>query len=394
MLKAVIDTSKETQSGRVFEDAVDVVRALKPDTPMFCMCEDQLVRQLTTFQDGFPGLVTYAVKANPSMQVLAILAQHGIDTFDVASPTEMALVREARPDAVLHYNNPVKSRSEITDALNVFGVRNFSIDDEAELEKIADAAEAPSQIEIAVRFRGAKNRAVCDFSSKFGASPLDAARLLQLAASMGFRTALTFHAGSQCLDPLSYAENIEAAASICRNAGVWVDRLNIGGGFPIDFPSQQVPPLSTFFSTIEETTKRCFGGHTPTLIAEPGRAMVASSASLLARVKHRRPQTDEIFINDGVYGALMELNLLPVDLPCRVLTQTGVKTGPLREFVVYGPTCDPNDRIPRPLSLSADIAEGDWIEIGLVGAYGAATVTSFNGYGTVNQVAVRSALTS
>lgn len=378
--------------GRHYRDAVDVAQSLRPDGPVFCVSKTALERQAELFLEGFPGLVTYAVKANPTPQVIGTLARSGIGTFDVASPVEMALVRAAAPDAVLHYHNPVKSRAEIEQALNGFAVRHFAIDDETELGKIAELTEHPEAIELAIRFRGVKNRAVCDFSTKFGAGPRDAARLLERARELGFGTALTFHAGSQCLEPQAYVENIESAADICATAGVAVSRLNVGGGFPIAFPGHPVPSLQTFFEAISRATVAAFGDAAPALVCEPGRAMVAPSSSLLARVKHRRPNTGDLFLNDGIYGALMELTQVPVDLPCRVIRDGSVIDGPCRDFEVFGPTCDPTDRIPRHMALPSEVSEGDWIEIGLVGAYGAATTTSFNGYGTIPSVQVEGVL--
>ena len=388
------DTSSDGPPAHCFEDAIAVARDLAPDIPLFCICEAALERQFAIFRDGFPGQVTYAVKANPSPQVINALVRCGIEAFDVASPAEMALVRDANPQSGLHYHNPVKSRAEITRALNDFDVRHFAIDDDAELDKIAELAGNPATIELAIRFRGTKNRAVCDFSTKFGASPRDAARLLGRADDLGFKTALTFHAGSQCLDPRAYVENIRSAADICRAAGVAIGRLNVGGGFPVDFPGHPVPPLREFFDAIARTAAAAFGDNVPELVCEPGRAMVAPAASLLARVKHRRPHADDLFLNDGIYGALMELTQVPVDLPCRVIRDGRVLGGPDRAFVLYGPTCDPVDRIPRSVVLPAGVSEGDWIEFGLLGAYGAATTTRFNGYGTIPHVNVRAVLTS
>lgn len=378
-----------------FLDAAQVVSALQPETPVFCVCPTQLRAQLDEFLSGFPGEVTYAVKANPSPDVISLLSGNGISAFDVASPQEMSVVREATPQIRMHYNNPVKSRAEIREAAEHYGVRHFAVDDAGEIDKIAGIVQEPGDTELAVRFIGGANRAVCDFTGKFGADPATTATLLQKAEELGFQTALTFHAGSQCLDPDAFAENISIAAAICRDAGVHIERLNVGGGFPITFPSQATPPLSDFFRVIEDAAGHAFSGELrrPQLVAEPGRAMVAPSASLLVRVKHRRAHANEIFITDGTYGALMELLLLPVDLPCRALTPGGEKSGTMDDFTVYGPTCDPNDRLPRPVRLPADIAEGDWIEFGLVGAYGAATLTRFNGYGDISQVVVERAIT-
>lgn len=377
-----------------YEDALEVALRIEPDVPLFCFSETALARQYERFRDGFPGEVTYAVKANPSPEVIRALAGFGMDAFDVASPAEMDLVRTFCPQAALHYHNPVKSRAEIECAHRVYKVRHFAVDDAAEIAKIADSIEARHDIELVVRFRAAKNRAVCDFSTKFGADEDLATRLLQQAHDLGFKASLTFHPGSQCLDPISYVENIEAAARISRRAGLPLTRLNVGGGFPVAYPGQAVIPLSEFFRAIDTAARNAFGDDMPQLIAEPGRALVGGSTSLLGRVKHRRPGTDDLFLNDGIYGSLMEQTQVPVALPCRVIRDGQVLEGAAHDFVVYGPTCDPLDRIPGTVTLPASVAEGDWIEFGLVGAYGAATTTRFNGYGAVPSVNVQSVLTA
>ncbi len=371
-----------------YADALDVARRLTPDEPLFCFSARALRARADLFLNGFPGQMTYAVKANPSPEVIRVLGQHGIDTFDVASLAEMELVRTEVPDAGLHYHNPVKSRLEIEEAYHRFGVRHFAADDEAELHKLAATIADREAVEAVIRFRGAKNRAVHDFSTKFGAEPAHAARLLRLAHDLGFRLALTFHPGSQCLDAHSYVENIELAGEICSTAGLDIGRLNVGGGFPMDYPCQAVEPLEEFFSGIEQAAARVFGVGHPALVAEPGRALVAGCTSLLARVKHRRPHNDDLFLNDGVYGAFMELTQAPVDLPCRAIRNGRLLDGPKQAFDVYGPTCDPLDRLPNPVTLPTTVTDGDWVEFGMVGAYGAATVTRFNGYGTIGSIAV------
>lgn len=381
-------TSAGRETAPVYADALDVANTLEPDGPVFCYSAQALERQMHVFMAGFPGEVTYAVKANPSPEIIRTLSRQGMTTFDVASPAEMTLVRTEAPEAGLHYHNPVKSRDEIAQAYHRFGIRHFAVDDEAELHKLASTIADRSAVEAVIRFRSGKNRAVHDFSTKFGAEPDHAAGLLKLANDLGFELALTFHPGSQCLDARSYVENIEAAGEICRKAGLKIGRLNVGGGFPVAYPGEAVPPLAEFFSAISDTATGVFGPNHPALVAEPGRALVAGCTSLLARVKHRRPHNDDLFLNDGIYGAFMELTQAPVDLPVRAIRNGRVLEGPKQAFTLYGPTCDPLDRLPNPFVLPANVADGDWIEFGMVGAYGAATVTRFNGYGAIPGVAV------
>ncbi len=366
-----------------FKDAVDVARTLMPDEPVFCFSPKALHQTAQAFKSGFPGQVTYAVKANPTPQVIETLHSAGIAAFDVASPSEMELVRSVAPEATLHYHNPVKSLEEIHSAYHDFGVRHFAIDDHAGLAKIATVVKQPGEVEISVRFKLPTSHAVHDFTTKFGADEKTAGTLLKAAAYGGFEPSMTFHPGSQCLDPRGFVEHIHAAAAIARESGIKLVRLNVGGGFPVQYPGIFVDGLNVFFDAIETAVGEAFGDNRPRLVAEPGRALCANAASVLVRVKHVRSDSSELFINDGVYGALMELTQYPVNLPARVIRE-GIEhnTANFRKFVVFGPTCDPIDKLPSPVSLPANIREGDWIEFGLVGAYGAATVTRFNGYGT------------
>ena len=273
MLRDLADDTKTatapgTSAGRekapVYADALDVANTLTPDGPVFCYSAQALERQTHMFMAGFSGEVTYAVKANPSPEIIRTLSRQGMTTFDVASPAEMTLVRTEAPEAGLHYHNPVKSRDEIAQAYHRFGIRHFAADDEAELHKLASTIADRSAVEAVIRFRSGKNRAMHDFSTKFGAEPDHAAGLLKLADDLGFELALTFHPGSQCLDARSYVENIEAAGEICRKAGLKIGRLNVGGGFsrwPIRarrfprLPSSSPPSQTRRSGCLEKNTR-------------------------------------------------------------------------------------------------------------------------------------------
>jgi ornithine decarboxylase len=368
---------------RPFADAADVTRAVQPEEPVFCFSAAALTDRARAFLDGFPGEVAYAVKSNPGSHVLKTLAQAGIGVFDVASVEEMAEVRAVAPKAELHYHNPVKSRAEIARAHFGFGCTRFAADDEAEIVKIAEVVGSTSGVEIAVRFRLPSHGASAhDFSSKFGATPEEAVELLRQAVALGFAPVLTFHPGSQCTDPAAWARHIEVAAEIVTVAGVRLAALNVGGGFPWRYRDGVVPPLGTFFATIEAAANAAFEGDAPKLECEPGRGLVAGSTSLLTRVKLVKGKRGEVFINDGIYGGLMEVAQAPTLAPPHRLIRNGkpLTGGEMKPFVVYGPTCDPLDRLPGTLMLPADLAEDDYIEFGSLGAYGAATATCFNGY--------------
>ena len=304
--------------------------------------------------------------------------------FDVASIEEMASVRAASPAAQFHYHNPVKSRSEIEAAYRKFDCRRFAADCPEEISKIFETLGRDKDIEIAVRFRlPASGAAVHDFSSKFGAEPDAAVDLLKQVTSLGFAAVLTFHPGSQCTATGPWSNYIRVSAEIAREAGVKLKALNVGGGFPSRYIGSKAPSLTDYFTAIQQSARDAYGPAMPQLECEPGRALVAPAYSLVTQVKLVRAATQELFLNDGLYGGLMEVTQAPDLHPFfRVIRKDAVHMPRQQNtFTVYGPTCDPLDRLPHALALPADIREGDYIEFGGVGAYGTATSTRFNGYG-------------
>jgi ornithine decarboxylase len=373
----------ETPHRLKFADAADVATKLNPDTPVHCFSPSLLKAKLAVFRDGFPGEVSYAVKANDGEHVLAALAANGLAVYDVASLEEMAAVRAASPHARLHYHNPIKSRNEIATAAERFGCVRFAADDAQEIDKIIAVGGTTAKLEIAVRFKLPKHTASAhDFSSKFGALPEQAIVLLRHVAACGAQPMLTFHPGSQCGDPTVWARHIHAAAEIARGAGVRLAALNVGGGFPSRYVGLNAPDLSVYFETIETAAIEAFGADfVPVLECEPGRGIIAGSTSVLARVKLVKAGTREVYLNDGIYGSLMEVYQVPVIQPfSKALRRSGTIEGPMVSSIVYGPTCDPLDRLPNRIELPQGLAEGDYIEFGPLGAYGTATSTRFNGY--------------
>lgn len=380
------------------EDAVAVAHVQAPEEPLFCFSSAQLSAKSTEFLGGFPGLVSYAVKSNSSPEVLRALAAAGLRHWDVASVQEMAQVKAHCVKPVFHYHNPVKSRREIAQAFTAYGCRRFAVDCREELYKVAEVAGVSRDIEIAVRFVLPRERtsSAHDFSTKFGAPEHICVQLLQDAAQMGFTPLLTFHAGSQSREPQAYVRYIEAAARIAKNAGVNIGKLNVGGGFPANYLlSRAGSPLQGFFDTIRKSVTRYFGqDQEPQIECEPGRGMVATCMSLLTKVKLVCTDGDDIFINDGVYGGLMEFMQVPELMPpYRVIRDGQVLGGETKPWKVFGPTCDPLDVLPHRLDLPTSLMEDDYIEFGNLGAYGLATCTRFNGYGGHDVIAVNRTLT-
>ncbi len=349
----------------------------QPDHPILYFAPQVLHQTAKRFMAGFDGLVTYAVKANPHPAVLSNLVAAGLNAFDVASPGEMAAVRAASPDAVLHYNNPMRSEAEIAAGI-AYDVASWSVDELSELEKL-DAV--PRDREIAVRFALPVGGAAYDFGSKFGAAPQEAIALLQKVAAGGWTPSLCFHPGTQCEDAAAWVEYIHAAKRIIDEAGVPVARLNVGGGFAANRDGV-APDLEAVFTAIRAATAAAFGSGAPQLICEPGRAMVSEAFTLAARIKGLRRDGEVVFLNDGIYGGLVDIR--DMGLPGRVAVVSAKgehRCAPGRPRVVFGPTCDSLDRLPDGLPLPDDTQAGDYVLFPGLGAYSSAMSTQFNGYG-------------
>jgi len=359
----------------------------QPDHPVLFFSPAILQATARRFVDGFPGLVTYAVKSNPDEMVIVNLDAAGIRGYDVASIFEIELIRRAAPGAAMHYNNPVRSRDEIARAVEL-GVRSFSVDSHSELAKLAEIV--PAGAEIAVRFKLPVKGAAYDFGAKFGATADKATALLAPAAELGFVPSLTFHPGTQCTDPMAWDAYIRTAAQIAADAGVRLSRLNVGGGFPAHRLNEVAPQLEAIFALIDRVTGEAFGDARPALVCEPGRGLVAESFSLATRVRAIRDD-EHVFLNDGVYGGLAELPLIGIIDRTEVRSAEGARRdGAGRGRIVFGPTCDSVDRLPGELALPGDMEEGDFVLFHGLGAYSTATVTRFNGFGLLEIATVMS----
>lgn len=344
-----------------------------PQEPVFFFDPARLAQTARVFLDGFPGLVTFAVKANPDRAVLEALAAAGLTAFDVASPEEMQMVRAVAPGAALHYHNPIRAASEIAEGQRM-GVVSWSVDRLSELDKLGDL----SGLEIAVRLKLPVAGAAYDFGSKFGAVPDEAAMLLRRVVERGGTPSVTFHPGTQCRDPQAWVAYIHAAAQVAKAAGVTLHRLNVGGGFPAH-REDPAPNLPAIFDAIAQATRAAFAV-SPALVCEPGRAMVADCFELALLVK-AAPE-GAVFLNDGLYGGLGEWRDLGPSPRITALSPEGTpRSGAARPVTVFGPTCDSLDRLSDPVALPDDLSEGDYLLFHACGAYSNALATRFNGYG-------------
>ena len=365
------------------------IAKLRPVQPVTLLRPHAARRAARFFVEKFPGRSLYAVKANPSPDLLQILWDTGVTHYDVASIGEVRLVHETLPEAVLCFMHPVKAEEAIAEAYFGHGVKTFSLDTIEELEKIVRATSkdgvAATDLNLLVRIRVSSDHAKLSLASKFGADPRDVSHLLFAARQAADALGICFHVGSQAMTPAAFAEAMARVRTAIVEAAVTVDIVDVGGGFPSSYPGMEPPPLETYFSLIHQAFESLPISYSAELWCEPGRALCAEYASVLVRVEKRRG--DELYINDGAYGALFDAAHIGWRYPVRLIRNEHSRVRPMH-FSFYGPTCDDLDRMAGPFELPGDVGPGDYIEIGMLGAYGCAMRTQFNGFGVVNSVIV------
>ena len=374
-----------------YHTPLDLVRSRHVESPVVCVRPDRVAEAGRWFQDNFPGEVLYAVKANPAPWILQALHKAGTRFFDVASIPEIQLVTEHCPDSRMAFLHPVKSRESIRRAYYEFGVRIFAIDCEAELAKILEETNHASDVTLIVRLAVSNDGAMFSLAGKFGVPAYEAAELIRKARAHAYELGVSFHVGSQCMQPSAYRSAMLEASRLIVQAGVTVDIVDVGGGFPSIYPGMNPPRMDDYISAIEDAFEEMMVLENADLWCEPGRALVAEAESVLTRVELRKG--DALYLNDGAYGRLFDAAHAKWPFPVRLhrprthgpRDETGEQTAAFRFF---GPTCDSLDAIPGPFELPADIREGDVIEIGMLGAYGTALATDFNGFGAIERVVV------
>ncbi len=365
--------------------ALGVATALKPAAPVTLVRPQAAARAARFFAEKFPGRSLYAVKANPSPALLRTLWDSGITHYDVASIAEVRLVAETLPEAKLCFMHPVKAEEAIAEAYHVHGVRTFSLDTMDELEKIVRATGRATDLELCVRLRVASDHAQLSLAAKFGVDLADAKELLMATRQVADALGICFHVGSQAMSPHAYVQAIERVRAAIVDAAVTVDIIDVGGGFPSVYPGMEPPALELYFDAIYRAAESLPVSYSSELWCEPGRALAAEYSSLIVRVERRRG--DELYINDGAYGALFDAAHVGWRFPVTLLRKNASDAG-LQPFSFYGPTCDDMDHMAGPFLLPADVGPGDYIEIGMLGAYGCAMRTGFNGFTAETQIAV------
>jgi ornithine decarboxylase len=335
--------------------------------------------------------VFYAVKANPSPEILRLLGALG-SSFDVASVAETEAVLAAGVTADrISYGNTVKKECEIAQSF-ALGVSLFAVDCEAEVEKVARAAPGSRII----------CRIVCDgsgsewpLSRKFGCEPDYAADILELAHRLGLvPLGISFHVGSQQHNVGAWDRALASTAAIfrtCAERGIALSVVNLGGGFPAQY-ERKAPKLEAYGKAIFKALRRHFGNAIPETVIEPGRGLVGNAGVIEAEVvliAQRSPhdRLRWVYLDIGKFHGLAETIEESIRYPIRS-TKDGAQTVPC---IIAGPTCDSVDVLyeKTPYMLPISLAIGDKVLIEATGAY-TATYSSvgFNGFPPLRQYVI------
>jgi ornithine decarboxylase len=345
--------------------------------PVYAFHPGATAQAARIFLDHFPGTTLYAAKANDLPEILTELYAAGIENFDVASLAEIEKITRACPGAVCHFMNPVKPLEAMTAAYKDHGVRTFAVDSFPELRKVQRAVGRDSSVRIAIRLAVPDDSAAVSIGGKFGVQVGEASELLRFAADFGYRPGVTFHVGGQCESMQAYAKALGLVGTAAERARVALSLVDVGGGFPGGYVDQK-HMLPEYFSVIRHALSFVPLAVGADVFCEPGRALIADSITVVARVELCRGQ--DIFINDGVYGALSELPLLGSRIPVALARDGRLMDGARGDYRLMGPTCNNIDVMTGPFSLPNAIAEGDWLLLGQLGPYSTAIRTHFNGF--------------
>ncbi len=376
--KSLCNLTRGTHEMGKFKTVNELVNSLQPDYPVYCIRLNEIKKSVKFFKNNFPGKILYAVKTNPNEKIIKQIIANGVNEFDVASLNEIKLLNKIKPDAKLHFMHTIKSKESITSAYFDYGVKSFSLDSKDELRKILEATNQAKDLELFVRIAISNEHAEIDLSRKFGALPSEALGLVRLCKEHSKKLGISFHVGSQCMHKISYSKGIREIGNIIKKTKIVPNTINVGGGFPSIYPDLNPEPLINYMEEIKKELNNLKLNKLPEIICEPGRALVAESGSTIVKVILRKKNS--LYINDGTYGSLFDAGAPNFVLPSKMITSGRIQSKKLTAFSFFGPTCDGLDYMKGPFLLPNNIKEGDYIELGQLGAYSLTFRTNFNGF--------------
>jgi ornithine decarboxylase len=354
-------------------------------TPLFILDHNKIRENYRTFKKHLPRVQCYyAVKANSTQQIVETLFKEG-SSFDVASYNEFMQVyqyikhfdtKEKKHfvwDKII-FSNTIKDRSTLQKIKQYKPLVTY--DNAAELKKLKDYCDTAG---LVVRLKVPDTGSQVEMSSKFGAEPADAQKLIQQAFDMGLKVeGISFHVGSQCTNFDNYTSALAVTSEIfhdARKKGFNLNLVDIGGGFPVPY-DPQVPEFQSLTGLLNSEFKRLFPDDIE-ILAEPGRFIVATAAVLISEIIGKARRDGKIFyhINDGVYHTFSG-----VVYDHWIPNFTAFKDGEKEICAVVGPTCDSFDKITLSAELPGNLEVGDFLYTDNIGAYSTASSTKFNGF--------------
>ncbi len=365
------------------EDLLELVE--QHGTPLCILDHNKIRENYRTFKKHLPRVQCYyAVKANSTQQIIETLFKEG-SSFDVASYNEFMQVYkyirnfEKKEKKYFIWDKIIFSNT-IKDKATLRKIKEYkplvTYDNIDELKKIKEHCETAG---LVLRLKVPDTGSQVEMSSKFGAEPSDAQKLIQEAFNIGLKVeGISFHVGSQCTNFDNFTEALAITSVIFHNArkkGFNVNLIDIGGGFPVPY-DPQVPEFEKLAAILNSEFKRLFPDDIE-ILAEPGRFIVATAATLVSEIIGKARREGKIFyhINDGVYHTFSG-----VVYDHWIPNFNAFKEGEHEVCAVVGPTCDSFDKITLSADLPANLELGDYLYTENIGAYGTASSTKFNGF--------------
>ncbi|MDD5326534.1 MAG: type III PLP-dependent enzyme [Phycisphaerae bacterium] len=359
--------------------------AQKHGTPLFIIDHDVIRKNFRSFKKNLPNVQAYyAVKANSNQEIIETLFKEGA-SFDVASYNEFMQVYKylkllQKSDKYFFIWDKIIFSNTIKDRDTLKKIKKYkplvTYDNADEVKKIKQFCPTAG---LVLRLKVPDTGSQVELSSKFGAEPGEADDLIQLVFDSGLTVeGLSFHVGSQCTNFDNYSSALQITSEIlktCRKKGYDTRIVDIGGGFPVPYDAQS-PRFEQLAKVINSECKRLFPKDVE-LIAEPGRFMVATAATLVSEIIGKARREGKIFyhINDGVYQTFSGV-VFDHWLP----NFTAFRRGKKEVCTVVGPTCDSFDKISLSEHLPGNLEIGDYLYTENIGAYSTASATKFNGF--------------
>lgn len=354
-------------------------------TPLFVVDHEAIRANYRRFKKHLPRVQCYyAVKANSNQEIIATLFREGA-SFDVASYNEFMQVHEyllpfEEKEKNFYVWDKIIFSNTIKDIATLQKIKQYkplmTYDNKDELIKIKEHCETAG---LVLRLRVPDSGSQVELGSKFGADPGDAAALIRQAFDLGLTVeGLSFHVGSQCTNFDNYTAALQITSELLcdsRKKGYNLNIIDLGGGFPAPY-DERVPHFEKLAEIIDAECARLFPKDVE-IIAEPGRFMIATSATLVSEIigKARRDGKTFYHINDGVYHTFSG-----VVYDHWIPNFRAFKDGAKEVCAVVGPTCDSFDKISLSELLPGNLQIGDCLCTENIGAYSVASSTRFNGF--------------